>query len=500
MELEIPIAKQADVFKQHLDDERNERVIFSGIFGIGKSYFLNKYFEERKGEYITISLKPINYSISNNDDIFRLIKYDILYELIFIQNLELIVESASRSVAYGYALSEKLPSLIESFLPILPLLNKETPDVTPLLSFINKLIPSFKDIEETRKDTNLNQKLLDFVKEVEQTRVIESDYITTFIETALNSLASNNEEHKKLKVLVIDDLDRIDPEHIFRLFNIFSAHLDYQNTTSNKFGFDKVVFVCHIQNIRNIFAAKYGLNVDFSGYIDKFFSTEIFYFDNNEEVATATGKIIESIDFGDFKWFFEKHLLNTRELGVLNFLVHECINSGSLSIRRIKSIYGARFRFKERNLPIPSSDSIQNWHIPAIISLEVLAWIVSDMDSLDKAFQKLIRFGKSREQGFSNDLVTKERIAGYFIPFLGHREHKFNVTKNGENYILYKLSLPSGKIIEYELLKYGDRRDQFFGSIKSFNGERNTNPNSYIYEVIYEAFKMLTDTDYVRTN
>jgi hypothetical protein len=35
--------------------------------------------------------------------------------------------------------------------------------------------------------------------------------------------------------------------------------------------------VCDIENIRKIFAHKYGGEVDFSGYIDKFYSTEVFY-------------------------------------------------------------------------------------------------------------------------------------------------------------------------------------------------------------------------------
>lgn len=106
---------------------------------------------------------------------------------------------------------------------------------------------------------------------MKQLAVLESDYVTSFIENNLTDLAATNGE-AKMKVLIIDDLDRIDPEHIFRLFNIFSAHFDYHKGTDNKFGFNKVVFVCDIRNIRNMFHSRYGAATDFTGYIDKFYS------------------------------------------------------------------------------------------------------------------------------------------------------------------------------------------------------------------------------------
>jgi hypothetical protein len=83
----------------------------------------------------------------------------------------------------------------------------------------------------------------------------------------------------KKSVLIIDDLDRLDPEHIFRILNIFSAFQD-QHKETNKFGFDKVILVFDVENVRSIFRHKYGSGADFSGYLDKFYSQEIFWFDN----------------------------------------------------------------------------------------------------------------------------------------------------------------------------------------------------------------------------
>ncbi|MFC2152968.1 NTPase KAP, partial [Bacteroidota bacterium] len=77
----IPIDNPKSLFDQHLKLENNFRIFFSGAFGIGKTFFLKKYFSENKS-YLPIHIFPINYHINTNEDIFELIKYDILLELV----------------------------------------------------------------------------------------------------------------------------------------------------------------------------------------------------------------------------------------------------------------------------------------------------------------------------------------------------------------------------------------------------------------------------------
>ena len=85
-------------------------------------------------------------------------------------------------------------------------------------------------------------------------------------------------------VLIVDDLDRLDPEHIFRILNILSVHQDFSNG-GNKFGFDKIIVVCDLANIKKIYEHKYGEKVDFRGYIEKFYSTSVFKFSNTQALA-----------------------------------------------------------------------------------------------------------------------------------------------------------------------------------------------------------------------
>ena len=78
---EISIEKTSDRFALHLSVAGNLRIIFSGKYGFGKSYFLENFFRRYEDKYYTVFLSPVNYVISGNEDIFELIKADILKSL-----------------------------------------------------------------------------------------------------------------------------------------------------------------------------------------------------------------------------------------------------------------------------------------------------------------------------------------------------------------------------------------------------------------------------------
>lgn len=69
-------------FKEHLDINNNNRILFSAPFGSGKTTFLDEFFTANENEYTVVKLYPINYSVSQNEDVFELIKFDLLFELI----------------------------------------------------------------------------------------------------------------------------------------------------------------------------------------------------------------------------------------------------------------------------------------------------------------------------------------------------------------------------------------------------------------------------------
>lgn len=65
-------------FKYHLSIPNNNRILFSGKFGVGKSTFLDRFFSEENSHNI-YHLYPVNYSIASNEDILEYLKYNIYF-------------------------------------------------------------------------------------------------------------------------------------------------------------------------------------------------------------------------------------------------------------------------------------------------------------------------------------------------------------------------------------------------------------------------------------
>jgi KAP family P-loop domain len=470
MALEISIDNQRELFKEHLDDTFNDRIIFSGAFGIGKTYFLDKFFALEKNNYFAIRLAPINYSVSNSEDIFKLIKYDIIFEMALSYARLLEETPISWNIALGTLLPNQAEAIYQGILPLLQDLNKPFAEtqivVAPLfLAFSNVIKKIKKDKESAEKPTDA----LDFTDGMIKTFQLETDYATQFIEDSLNKIVSEaSNDKEKLKVLVIDDLDRIDPEHIFRLFNIFSAHFDYNKTNRNKFGFDKVVFVCDINNIRNIFHTQYGTNTDFTGYIDKFFSKEIFHFSNEEQVGIAVEEFIKAISPSDesSKHYLLEHITqngNYRQKGLLTIILTELVISGALRMRRFSSSYGMNFSIPTKSLSILGGDyakSAQYWKMPILVTLEILSKIMGGSQALAKGIEIVVR---SKRSNYYHESTRNQHnwLLGHILPLVDYSGHRFSTSMPNQNAI-YSYRGIEGLPIDYSLLEGGSRRDTFF--------------------------------------
>ncbi len=81
-DFKIPVDSMVAQFGDHL--KAYPRTILSAKFGDGKSYFLDAVKKDKTlGEkFVFLTIYPINYQVMGNEDIFDLIKYDILYQLI----------------------------------------------------------------------------------------------------------------------------------------------------------------------------------------------------------------------------------------------------------------------------------------------------------------------------------------------------------------------------------------------------------------------------------
>ncbi|GAH41909.1 unnamed protein product, partial [marine sediment metagenome] len=271
-------------FEVHLEINNNTRILFSGKFGIGKTYFLNEFFENKKENYEAFHLFPVNYQITSNENIIEFLKYDILVELLK-KNKNIIQKND-----YGNLIDlqrllylwgrDNFAEIFKTGISLIPKLGRPLKDIIGLTeNFWN-----FKKEMEAGEQDPVDK----FLREIRKKNISETDPISELLKQKIEK-----QKKKKQSVLILDDLERVDPEHIFRIINIFFAHLDSRNKEiPNKFYFDKIILVADVQNLKSIFHYKYGEQTDFNGYFDKFFSVEVFQFKNEEIITKVIDQII----------------------------------------------------------------------------------------------------------------------------------------------------------------------------------------------------------------
>lgn len=264
-------------FKQYL--EIDNRCILSAKFGDGKSYFLSKFTRMFSDEYLFITIYPVNYQVMENGEIFDLIKRDILLRLLSENTIRNSDIEFTKSFQAAYYLSQNYEEVFGNLIQIMPQFNfcGLEIDLGNISKGLKSIISGYKKWKEEIEETD-EEKADKFVKafDVQPGSIYEFDAISQLI---YNIISDYKKSSGKKVVLIIEDLDRIDPAHIFRILNVFSAHFDNQMYgENNKYNFDKIITVCDYNNIRNIYHHVYGEKTDFIGYISKFSNIEPFIY------------------------------------------------------------------------------------------------------------------------------------------------------------------------------------------------------------------------------
>lgn len=440
--MKISIQRESERFQQFLSEENNNNIIFSGIYGIGKSYFINDFFNnQHTDKYIPIFLTPVKYSVANNEDIFEYIKVDILLQLLERIPCDLEGCQITTPIASYYYIQNNLDSIISNILSVAEKVYFQT-DIIKQLFNLRKNILKFQEEHSQTWDKDIES----FMKYLSQKKgsIYESNIITQIIQNLI--FDAKRESNNKEAVLIIDDLDRIDPEHIFRILNILSVHDDFCQTHEHKFKFDKTILVCDIDNIRKIFHAKYGADVDFSGYIDKFYSKEIFYFQNESEIAKSIASQVLRIK--------GNRISNNQEYtyDCFVFILESLITFKQINIRTLQKLsYDYTFKgYVKYSL----RDKIYIPHSPAITIFEQLKHIIGSEDKLSSSLLYLStkhhhRIEENRPNGFFEIFIA---LADFNKNKLNERDQKEYSYKN----ILYKIdgSLYTTAKIDYSSLSY----------------------------------------------
>lgn len=288
-DIKIPIDDFVGEFHCHID--ANPRTFLSSKFGDGKSYFIDEVKRQLDDDYCFLTLYPVNYQVMGNEDIFNLIKHDILFQMMNQGMISDDLEISDDVALWGF-IQNNYKSIASSLLPYISLVAIPPKSVASVAVAMNTLnvFKGLKEKFEEYKAKGSEAVVVKFFESVQGNAIYEEDLVTKIIK---DSIAEYKEKNNGKKVaLVIEDLDRIDPAHLFRILNVFSAHIDYcykfgmeskpTDVVGNKFGFDNVIFVADFNNVRKIFNHFYGEQTDFNGYIGKFLSSAPFHYSIRE--------------------------------------------------------------------------------------------------------------------------------------------------------------------------------------------------------------------------
>lgn len=474
--IEISIDQQRKSFKQHIEDETNKRILFSGPFGSGKTYFLKKFFEKEDG-YNPFFIYPVNYSVSQNEDIFELLKFDIFFELL---RLDITLPKEEEKLPWifrQYSLLNKSSELILDVIRNSSKVGKNVVSVSEKLVEIENTLNRKKSSHKSEKD-EIIQFLTAATKE--KGTICEDDNSTALIRTLLDQL----KQEEKKPVLIIDDLDRIDPDHIFRLFNVFAAHLD-KNEEENKFGFDKIIFVCDFNNIRNLFRAKYSPQVDFSGYMAKFYNADVYYFENKASIEKQLTDLLYKVNLSEANLFNFFSINNDSSFihGEIHYILTGLIRCGSTSLRELLKMERYIYPFQHYRLYSFTGFDLHNSDLRLLMILDFLSWVLGTgeilLEKIQRASESLV-YQSIKDSGDSNN---KYKL-GSCVTILSLEKNYENQDKPHQHYFL-----PDGPEVSYSIQRVGQRRSGLLAEIQ--NSEELATVN--YFRVLHQTVKKLQD-------
>lgn len=326
----IDISNLVQDFHHHVALNRN--VILSGAFGSGKSYMLDEFKRAYCDEFNTITIYPINYAVSGNADIMEYIKHDIIFQLV--QEGYITEQTDFSKAASAVFTPENIGKMATRLLANIPGGNL-------IAGAIEAGIEAKKTYDEEKKTVS---KFMEGFQKAGS--IYERDVYTEMIRLGLDE---GRRRDRKKWILFIEDLDRIDPKNIFRLLNVFGAHLDCryvsgEEAETNKFGFDKIVFVLDYWQTAAIYNQYFGIDTENSweGYISKFLSSQPFYF--KSVAAMARKEVLEFI---------------ARECR-LDDNVIETIFAGNYSVRSLSKVSSDNFGsfLRTRRIDLPDGKSL----------------------------------------------------------------------------------------------------------------------------------------------
>ena len=310
------ITKKLTAFYQHLNAADVSRTIFSVKLGEGKNEFIDKFKEKYNDRYTFYTLSPINYEVAANEQIVEYVKRDLLFQLVLDGTLNTDIVVPDHILLQWY-FNEKTIDVVKDVMRFAPSVLRDGSQLGVLLKGAIALTEGFasqckkfKGLKENIEEAKF-EKLTESAAEMSNTTddVGELDPMSWLIMRSIMGL-------KRKPVLIIEDLDRIEPMQLFGIFNIFSVRTEKKiaskgtknangskenepDRTLNKFGFAKIIFMMDTIAIGTIFRNYYG-EANYEGYIKEFVSKNIFFHSVSEHAKNSIQSYVKEeckVDF-----------------------------------------------------------------------------------------------------------------------------------------------------------------------------------------------------------
>ena len=230
----IDITEKLEEFYHHLSADDVDRTIFSAKFGDGKTEFLHQFKEKYSDEYTFYTLYPVNYQIAPNEQIMEYIKRDLLFQLI-LNGAFTSIGNIPDSILLQWYVNENSFDIVKDIIKFAPSiigsgnqLSAILKGAINLIAGIKKRCEKFNEFKAGITEGNFEKatKIIGNLSEGAG-NIYELDPISWLIAQSIANKGGKS-------VLIIEDLDRIDPAHLFRILNIFSAHIDRHYLCSDK--------------------------------------------------------------------------------------------------------------------------------------------------------------------------------------------------------------------------------------------------------------------------
>lgn len=461
----IPFYEAFEEFQNHLNIRSNTKILFSAPFGQGKTTFLKKFFYENRNKYEAFHLFPVNYSIAQNEDIFKYIKCELLFQLLE-KDVEFDKEKFTHFDTFSKFVKKNIHHFLSPFIRLLPATGNSLYKIYEKLYDLSVNYFDYHDESEIDDE----KKALNFITDlVEQEGSLYED---NFYTQLIRQLVCQIKEKGKQPVLIIDDTDRMDPEHIFRILNVFAAHFDTPEYSPepNKFGFDKIIIVCDYLNLKKIFSYKYGVDTDYKGFIDKYFSREIFYFNNTKIIS----KLIDKFPTLNSEVYEDENK-------ILRIVLKDLININLMSLRELLKFSQNDYSFIFQNYLKDSNKISPSF----LLSIRILNHLFG--------FETLVELLKKCKELVSDKKANKDFYVEYSILGLLPLKNLSvkGITLADGNTIQTTLN---GKNVKFTIIHDKNNRE-FFADMNSVE-DKNFFPKDF-YELLIELTQKYREQGYL---